>query len=455
MQKRSYTLNSIVKYTVCAIVVLVPLFPKFPLIKVPGTFVAIRLEDLLLFISAVLLGIILLPDLTHFAKVKLNQTVFLYLFVGFISFLSAALVTKTVVPHIGFLHLLRRIEYFIPLFLGMVVIGRSRPSLEFYLKILLIVVIIAFIYGFGQKHFDWPIVITQNEEYSKGVALRYVAGSHVNSTFAGHYDLATFLVLVLPIFITSFFVLKGFWTRLLLFFGYFSGMWLLVNAASRISLVSYLVAATLSLFFVRKIRVIPLVLIVSIGFTGFSSNLLDRYLRIFEVTKERLQVPNATNYNFLNLVVFAADEDNFPQRRLITPTPTPVPVFEDRSTNIRLNSEWPRALRAFSKNPLLGTGYSSITLATDNDYLRLLGETGLLGFLAFFLIFMSIAQTFLKAFPFNKNLVGLELGFISAISGALPGIFVNALFIDVFEASKFATIFWLLIGMTFSLAKNE
>ena len=92
------------------------------------------------------------------------------------------------------------------------------------------------------------------------------------------------------------------------------------------------------------------------------------------------------------LVENALAED-FPQRIELENTPIPTeesqPVFEDRSVSIRLNVEWPRAIRAFSKNPLLGTGYSSITLATDNDFLRLLGEVGLVGALAFFLIFAN------------------------------------------------------------------
>ena len=148
-------------------------------------------------------------------------------------------------------------------------------------------------------------------------------------------------------------------------------------------------------------------------------------------------------------VAYAQNEDfNLPQRRVAaTPTPTPVPIFEDRSTSIRVNVEWPRAIRALSKNPLLGTGYSSITLATDNDFLRLLGEVGLLGFFAFGLIFVRLAKIIIRKFPVGKNFNGVELGFVAGVVGAVPAIFINALLLDVFEASKFAIIFWLIIGM--------
>ena len=454
MQKRSNLLDTLIKYTVAAIIIFVPLFPKFPLITIPGTFVAVRIEDVLLAFSGLLLAYALFPRIAKLPKISLNRIIFVFLFVGLISTLSAILITQTVFVHIGFLHWFRRIEYMIPLFLGIEAIKSDRRNLNFYIKLLLIVVIAAFIYGFGQKHLGWPIIITQNEEYSKGVALRYVTGSHVNSTFAGHYDLASFLVLVLPILVLAFFMLKGVWTRFSLLLGFFSGIWLLVNTASRISLVSYALAVSLSLIMIKKFKLVILVLIVSIGFVGFSSNLLDRYWRIIEVTKDKLQEINLNNDIFNKLTVFAAKEDPFPLRRELTPTPVPIEIFEDRSTNIRLNVEWPRAIRAFTKNPLLGTGYSSITLATDNDYLRLLGEVGILGFLSFISILILIIKTLINKFPYT-NLQSMEKGFVIAVTSALPGIFLNALFIDVFEASKFATLFWLIVGFSLSLVKNE
>ncbi len=150
----------------------------------------------------------------------------------------------------------------------------------------------------------------------------------------------------------------------------------------------------------------------------------------------------------------------------IPPTPTPTPsdkryIYyggggeappEDRSTAIRLKVEWPRAIKAFLKNPLLGTGYSSITLATDNDYLRALGEVGLLGFLAFVLILVKIGLKS-KAVVFSKKpVVGEKAIFIGLVGGSL-GFLANALFIDVFEASKVAITFWLLMGLMVGITK--
>ena len=128
-------------------------------------------------------------------------------------------------------------------------------------------------------------------------------------------------------------------------------------------------------------------------------------------------------------------------------------VFEDRSTSIRLVVEWPRAIRALEKNPIFGTGYSSITLATDNDYLRSLGETGLLGFAAFILVFIYKFKSFLK-FDGLKDL-DINKAFVASFIGSTIGILITAVFIDVFEASKFATIYWLISGMVIAFLETD
>lgn len=131
-------------------------------------------------------------------------------------------------------------------------------------------------------------------------------------------------------------------------------------------------------------------------------------------------------------------------------------VQEDRSTSIRLNVEWPRAIRALTKNPLTGTGYSSISLATDNDYLRMLGETGILGFLSFFTFFGSILFVLLKALPKSDSMSPKE-HFIAGVFATIPGVALNMVFIDILEASKFAILFWLMLGFAVRVAtdKNE
>jgi len=118
-------------------------------------------------------------------------------------------------------------------------------------------------------------------------------------------------------------------------------------------------------------------------------------------------------------------------------------VVSDISFATRLQIEWPRAINAFKKNPLLGTGPSSITEATDNDYLRWLGEFGILGTSLFLFIFYKLGRL-----VWSKNII--SLGFLFGLGALL----FNATYIDVFEASKVAYTFWTVAGLFVGYSKT-
>jgi O-antigen ligase len=255
------------------------------------------------------------------------------------------------------------------------------------------------------------------------------------------------MVLVLPIFICLIFTVKGRLSKIFLSLTSFSGFWLLVNSASRISLVSYLIAVCVSLFLIKKSKAILIVVIISLVLGGFSPSLFARYKSLIDVYLQKVKNVKIVEVNSFNFKVLAQEVALPTMGKTTAPTAAPKPVIEDRSTSIRLNVEWPRAIRAFVKNPLIGSGYSSIGLASDNDYLRLLAEVGILGFSCFILIMVRIILVFTSALPLTKKLSGVKLGFVAGVIGGLLGTLVNAVFIDVFEASKFAITFWLLLGL--------
>lgn len=436
---KKINLNSVLKYLIASLLVIIPLYPKFPFIRIPGIYVSVRLEDFLVAALALVSFYVLLPRVKFLLKDNLIRAILIYFLVGFTSLLSGIFLTKTVELSVGFFHFFRRIEYIVPFFaVSAYFLIKKEKSLDFFVKILCLVIFIVFLYGLGQRYFDFPVIITQNEEYSKGIALKWIPGSHISSTFGGHYDLASFLVLVMPIIISLFFIYKDKFSKAIFLVVFLSGFWLLVNSVSRISFVSYLLGTSLSLILLKKYKEVFFVLALSITLSFFSPSLFARYQRVIQVILKS-SIPS--------IEVLAVSSE---------PTATPAPeVFEDRSTSIRLNVEWPRAIRAFSKNPLLGTGYSSIGLATDNDYLRALGESGALGLAAFGLIIFRLGQVLIKPFPLINNFKGIELGFVAGVIGGSVGILLNAFFIDIFEASKFALMFWLFVGFTVQLIKNN
>ncbi|MDO8503190.1 MAG: O-antigen ligase family protein [bacterium] len=430
------------KYCTALLLLVIPLYPKFPLFGVPGTHVAIRIEDFVIAVIAVIwFWDILRHEYKTFFKDRINQAILLFLFVGFLSVISAIFITRSVSWHLALLHWARRIEYLIPFFVAITAIKRGAKPL-FFVEVLLISSFIAFLFGWGQIHAGFPVISTQNEEYAKGLALRWIPGSRLHSTFAGHYDLAAFLVLVFPIVVAYFFTIQRLINRFWKFlFFLVPSFWLFLQTESRVSFISYMLATALTLWVIKKRRFIAPMILLSILGMFLLSDLGARYWRTIKVYTQKVSWET-----FQAARPVFAEED----RRV----PRVLAIVEDRSTSIRFNVEWPRAFRSFFKNPLLGTGFSSITLATDSDYLRLLGEVGIVGTLAFLLVIMRILEV-LTAFLRKVQRLNIEKAFIGGFVGSLAGLLVTAFFIDVFEASKVAIVFWTLAGIAVGTAKKE
>ncbi|MGH7245394.1 MAG: hypothetical protein ACREGI_00485, partial [Candidatus Levyibacteriota bacterium] len=117
----------------------------------------------------------------------------------------------------------------------------------------------------------------------------------------------------------------------------------------------------------------------------------------------------------------------------------------DISLTTRFQAEWPNAWHAFLKNPPLGSGFSTITLAADNDYLRMLGESGFIGLMSFVFIFIIFGIYAKQVLPSVES--PLIRNFVLSLCGGMLGLFANALLIDVFEASKVAEPLWIFLGI--------
>lgn len=450
----------------------IPVYPKFPLFPIKGTYVHVRLEDIfvVLIVSVFLVHVVRKKDFIIFSW-RLTGFILLFFAVGLLSVMSGILITKNIVPHLAFLHFLRRIEYLSLLFVAYYSFKETK-QLKVFGWIILISTFLVIFYGLGQKFFGWPVVSTMNKEFSKGMVLKLTWWARVNSTFAGHYDLAAYMVMILPLTVTAFIVARRWLVRILiLILGIFS-YYILILTASRVSFGAYLASVLLVLIFSKKRWFILPFLTLSILGMIFSDDLGQRYAATFKVDLSFLSgmvkikppeiavIPQPTVTPLPEVVSPPITLMPGQPRPTATLTPTPTPevatpsaeYFEPtqlavgRSTDIRLKVEWPRAVKAFLKNPLLGTGYSSITLATDNDYLRMLGETGILGSLAFLAVILEIVRR-IYWFLVRRDVSNESRLIVLGISGAAVGYFLNATFIDVFEASKVAFFFWIMMGV--------
>lgn len=448
----------------------IPLYPKFPLTAVEGTYVAVRVEDWVVLLVLLIWGFWQAKNRFPILKQRIFKLFLIYWLIGLVSLFSAWWITDLISFKISFLHLLRRIEYMSLFFVAFDAL--RIMSLGEFAGVLGLTSILVFLYGMGQKYLGLPVVSTMNEEFSKGILLYLDRWTRISSTFSGHYDLAAWLVMLLALLPALIVAFKNKLAKIGLFIVGGLSFYLLILTASRVSFMAYLGGISVTLLLMKKFRWLPVVLAVSFFF-GFQSKELN--LRL------------ASTFNFIPVtgqkiaLLLGRQPERLPTPTPLaappTPTPTPVSVAVKekpkvvakkkilkevrtwpkpeeiaaaaaRSSRIRFEVEWPRAQRAFLKNPLLGTGYSSLGLATDNDYLRTLGETGFLGFLAFVLIIFHLARKGLEALLVKKQI--LMAGFL----GLLAGFLANAAFIDVFEASKDAFYFWMMMGAMYQLSSK-
>ena len=110
--------------------------------------------------------------------------------------------------------------------------------------------------------------------------------------------------------------------------------------------------------------------------------------------------------------------------------------MSDFSTAVRL-MKWGAALDGFRMNPLLGYG-TGVTHVMDGHYIRLLGETGLLG-TSIWLIFYFGMMRFVWKLRRQSRLSKMVLLMMLSI-------LLNAVMIDMFDASKPMEMLWLLVG---------
>ena len=502
--------DHLLEYFSLALLIFIPLYPKIPIAEVlPGYLVRLRLDDIFVALAFFIWVIWVIRGKVNLCKNPLLLPIAIYIAVGFISTLSAMFITKTVpfeTLHVAklYLHFFRRIEYFSVFFIFFSSI-KSLDQIKKYVYIAAIVLLFVSIYGFGQKYLYWPAYSTMNREFSKGVRLYLTEHARVLSTFGGHYDLAAYLMIALTLFIPLAFVTGKWLLKILFAVGSLLGFWLLILTVSRTSFLAYLVSITVVFILLafkkgwlwslpRWFVVIFLSLFVMVSF----GDLAGRFAHVLKVDKFKnssllkpllKSVPSGPQTAYLDIVADKTDVPPSMERPVDAQRPADVydeigeeglpaslsakprvysqaAVQYDLSTGIRLDYTWPQAIKGFSRNPVLGSGYSTLTKehvsdftdaeSTDNDFLRALGETGLAGFLAFYGILAFVVWYAVKNFKKVKDPFAFTI--VAALIGVIIGLLINAFYIDVFEASKVAYTFWIMVAIllaTIRLSKSS
>lgn len=517
---------------ILALLAFIPLYPKLPLVDIRHTWVYIRVEDFVVLFILLTWGITAMRR-NNALKTPLTIPILFFWAIGAVATIHGLLLIFSALGdvrgNVALLSFMRRIEY-MSLFFVAYSAMRDKQFLKWVIVVLTSTVLAVTLYGIGQKYAGFPAFLTMNEEFAKGIPIRLSELSRVSATFGGHYDLAAYLVLVLPILVSLLFAVKNWLGRMALGVASLLGCIVMMMTVSRISLFA-LVGALVAVVFIQKkklvlvsipIAIVGLLLFVSVRpsiverFTstvkqidvlvsaqtgdavGHSTNVSKEYFanktvrQVYSTTVTDLynhaspaaslvvplarieadpvlfvepnapngeNLPQGTGYINLGLSPVIRKVSHFYYEPIPKVATTSAEVFiingnflvkkvftYDLSFTTRFQGEWPRAIETFRRNIFIGSGYGSVGLAVDNSYLRMLAEVGLLGFGSFLAIFILTGIYIGKTLPLVSDYK--TRSFIIGFAAGIGGLAVNALFIDVFEASKVAFVLWLLFGVS-------
>lgn len=517
----------------------IPLYPKLPLVDIRNTWVYIRVEDfVVLFTLFFWIALIFLKKVS--LKTPLTIPILIYWLVGAIATIHGIVIIfpqiANVFPNVALLSYIRHIEYLSLFFIAFSAV-ENKKYVFIAIGTTLITLLGVIFYGFGQRLFSFPAYLTMNEEYAKGIPIIISDQNRIPSTFAGHYDLAAYLVLLIPIVVSlAFFGFRNIFMKFLLLFLSFLGVILLFMTVSRVSFFVMFVALFFVILFQKKkllLGAIPLAILAAGVFLYSQSSLLSRFGNtvekidvlvdaesggalghaqfrsrdyLFDKNISNLKNDNGASKEATLEQIKYATLNNIPLHLARYELPVEIPVIQaetvstgetlpqgssyinlslspvkqrlglfvyelpakdsntpstvqirqgtyliktasayDISFTTRFQGEWPNALEAFYRNLLFGSGYGSVSLAVDNNYYRMLGETGLLGTGAFVIILLILGVYIKKQLPHIES--NVFKSFVLGFAAGMIGLSLNAILIDVFEASKVAFVLWITTGI--------
>lgn len=403
------------------------LLPKMNMVPIPGTYIAIRSEDfLLIFVSLTALFYSLLKG-KAFTMPKMIFPILFFIFATFLSLIMGIHQNTIINAQLGYLFFLRRIEYIIPFFLAYWIFdeGDIAKIKNVFLATFVITAAIAVMQYFQM------IGGFYLGEYISAV------GERIFSTFSGPYEYAFYLAIIFSFCLVEYFrENKGRILAVLI-----PAYYLLLLTAARITIASFFVGAVILAFMEKKLKLLLILLtaVLIVSLIASPNIAKGRFFTLF-------------GQENLPLLTGAIEDGGALQPDLQSKELLQSEGI-DLSTVYR-GIKWVSIFRQYMNYPVFGLGPSAFGEAVDGNYLRVLAENGIVGFLAFVWLMGSILIVSYRGY---KNDRGDELSreyslfiFVSVLI-----FLINALVTDVFEASKFAILFWFLTGILFKVVKKE
>lgn len=403
------------------LVVFTPLYLKIPLFNIPGSATPIRMEDFI-FGSILILWLLWLSlgEREKPRKKTLNIGISIYIIVTLISTVLGMFLNKTVTLLGGFFYFSRTLEYILIFYITFSVFKVSK--LRYYLKLIFATGSIVVLVGIFQQ-----MGLLNNLSFWM-LNGKIISTPTESSTFSASYDFGAYLLVIAILMYVLLFVSEsagGFSKKIMLPL-FALTFWMLLNSQARSSVAAFFVIITL-------FSVTQLVIQKDAKSFGFllSASVLFPFLSVSSKVKNMFG---------------ALDFDSNSVRGLIAADPSGL---------MRLHN-WGTVLARWKQHPFFGNGLSSLfDLPTTPDgwYIRLLGEVGLIGLLAFLCLMFIIIRFEWKLYRQTQS--PLQKYFVLGVLLGTIGLLLNAILIDIFAAIKISVYFWMLTAMAVKIGEKQ
>ncbi len=384
------------EYSLYLLVFSMLLSPEFGQRSTEGAGVTLRVDDFLIALIGLswIARTALVKELGIFRKTVLNKPIFIYLFACVVA-TGLGVLMGNVKLKSGFFFVLKYFEYYVVYFMVVNHI-KNRKQIQVLIVCMLITCVIVDIVAIAQ----------------------IPGGKRLSAPFEGEMGepntLGGYLVLMITLSIALWASIKSRKVKFLLLIVIGFSIVPFLFSLSRGSYLAMIPAyfALIALSKKRGLLIMALMLIIAVGPFVIPKKVVNRVMHTFSQRQQQGQTQVGK-------------------------------VKVDTSTSIRLRS-WSRGFKATMERPIFGFGVTGWYFI-DNQFTKVLVETGFFGLCAFLYLLFSIFKEGLKVLRLSDDnfFNGITIGFLAG----LVGIIVHSIGANSFIIVRIMEPFWLLAGI--------
>ena len=402
-----------------------PLYPKIALVGISGTYIPLRLDDLIIaFAGAVWIVALIVNRRLPSAPRELTAAVTLWLGVTLIALLSGAFVLDSIGLVQGAAFWAKPIEY---LLLGLMAYDLVRNGwLPVRFIIATILASAAIVTGYGVAEHYGLVPHLPGEVPPPG---------GTTSTLGDFHELASYLGLIVILAVCVFHGAASRPARLALVILGGAAIFVLFTTGTRSEYIALFVVL-LGLLVWRPARA-PAALAALAMPLLFISPIVGYLVAVpaapvvkpGPVSSPGLVAPPAVvpSGPFYNVAIRFADESL------------------GYSLGERFLHKWPQMVQQTMRSPIIGLGPSAATEAADGYYVRVFVESGILGVVVFIGLVLTILRSSIRA---ARRAAGLARSLAAASIAATVFVALVSVLIDTWVASRVMELFWPLVGVS-------